>query len=159
MVPVKIIAVGRLKEDYFRQACGEYEKRLSAFCRPEIVELREARLPDCPSDGEIAAALADEGRRILSAVPPRAFTAALAVEGRRFSSEALAAELAARQSDHPSLCFIIGSSFGLDPEVKRAADLLLSFSDLTFPHRLFRVMLLEAVYRSFTIIKGTGYHK
>lgn len=159
MLNVKIIAVGNIKEKYYRDACDEYIKRLGAFCRTEICELREARLPENPSPGEIDAALADEGSRICAAVPPRYYTVALAVEGKRFDSEALAALLEAEQNRAPGVCFIIGSSHGLSPAVKQAADLRLSLSELTFPHRLFRVMLLETIYRSFSIIKGTKYHK
>lgn len=159
MLNVKIIAVGNLKEGYLREACAEYEKRLAGFCRTEIVELREARLADDPTDGQIAAALAEEAEAVLAAIPPRAYTVALCVEGKQYSSPALAELLAAQTQTHSSLCFIIGSSYGLDPRVKQAADLRLSLSELTFPHRLFRVMLLETVYRSMTIIHGRKYHK
>ena len=159
MLQVRIIAVGNIKENYYKEACAEYVKRLGGFCRPEVCELKEARLSDNPTEGEIAAALHEEGERILAAVPPRAFRVVLCVEGNPLSSEELAARIAKEELTHPALCFIIGSSYGLAPEVKAAADLRLSFSRLTFPHRLFRVMLLEAVYRAFTINKGTGYHK
>lgn len=159
MLNVKIIAMGSIREKYYRDACDEYIKRLGAFCRPEICELREAYLPENPSEGEINAALSDEAARILAAVPPRFYTVALAVEGKQFTSETLAAALEAEQNRAPGVCFIIGSSHGLSPAVKQAADLRLSLSGLTFPHRLFRVMLLETVYRSFSIIRGTKYHK
>lgn len=156
---VRIIAVGNIKENYLRDACKEYEKRLGGFCRIEICELREARLPEDPSPGEIAAALSEEADNILANVPPRAYVVALCVEGREYSSVELAQKLDATAQTHSSLCFIIGSSYGLDERVKRAADLRLSLSQLTFPHRLFRVMLLETVYRSMTIISGKKYHK
>ena len=156
MINLKIVAVGNLKDRYLTEACAEYAKRLSGFCRPEIAELKEARLSDAPTDGEISAALAE---RIFAAIPSRAFTVALAVEGQSMSSEKLAARIEAELQTHSSLCFIIGSSYGLSPRVKKAADMRLSLSELTFPHRLFRVMLLESIYRSFTIIKGTRYHK
>ena len=159
MIQLKIIAVGSIKEGYYREAIAEYEKRLGAFCRTEICEIKETRLSDSPTEGEIAAALADEGAKISAQIPPKAFTVALCVEGRQFSSEMLAERLGAELQTHPSLCFIIGSSFGLAPQVKTQADLRLSFSELTFPHRLFRVMLMETVYRSFGIMKGTKYHK
>ena len=159
MLKVRIIAVGGMKERDLEESCAEYQKRLSAFCSPEITELKEARLPDAPSAKEIAAALSEEGERIIAAIPPRSFTVVATPEGRSLSSEELAARIEAESLTHPSLCFIIGSSHGLSPEVKRRADLLLSFSAMTFPHRLFRLMLLEQIYRSFTIIKGTGYHK
>jgi 23S rRNA (pseudouridine1915-N3)-methyltransferase len=159
MVNLKVIAVGNLKEKYLREACAEYEKRLCGFCRPEIVELKEARLSEDPSDGEIFSALEDEAERVLAAIPPRAFVVALAVEGQGMSSEKLAARLENELQSHSSLCFIIGSSHGMSERVKKAANMRLSLSELTFPHRLFRVMLLETIYRSFTIMKGTRYHK
>ena len=159
MVQVKIIAVGSIKEDYYREAIAEYVKRLSAYCRTEICEIKESKLPDDPSSGEIAAALSEEAGKIAAQIPPKAYTVALCVEGKQYSSPELAALLGDNLQTHPSLCFIIGSSFGLDPQIKKAADLRLSFSGLTFPHRLFRVMLMETVYRSFSIMKGTKYHK
>lgn len=159
MLQLKIIAVGNVKEKYFRDACDEYMKRLQGFCRPEICELKEAKLADSPSRGEIAAALSDEADRILAQIPPKAYVCVLAVEGKEYSSEELASLIEAKTQQYPSLCFIIGSSYGLDDKVKKRADSLISFSKLTFPHRLFRVMLLESVYRAFTINKGTGYHK
>ncbi|MBR3964844.1 MAG: 23S rRNA (pseudouridine(1915)-N(3))-methyltransferase RlmH [Clostridia bacterium] len=159
MINLKIIAVGNLKDRYLTDACAEYVKRLSGFCRPEVVELKEARLSDAPTDGEIAAALEDEAARIIATIPPRAFTVALAVEGQSMPSEKLAARIESELQSHSTLCFIIGSSYGLSARVKAAADMRLSLSELTFPHRLFRVMLLETIYRSFTIIKGTRYHK
>lgn len=159
MLAVRIIVVGNLKESYLRDAAAEYLKRLSAFCVPEVIQLKEARLSDDPSDAEIRAALADEGKRILAAIPPRAEIVALCVEGRELSSPELASWLDAAASRSGCVCFIIGGSFGLADEVKRAAHLRLSFSRLTFPHQLMRVILLEAVYRAFNIIKGTRYHK
>lgn len=148
-----------MKEQYYRDACTEYQKRLGAFCRPELCELKEARLPEDPSEGQIAAALAEEAARIRAAIPPKSYVVALCVEGKSFSSVGLAEKIEAATATHSSLCFIIGSSFGLDESIKKNADLRLSLSEMTFPHRLFRVMLYETVYRSFGIIKGTRYHK
>ena len=155
MIQVTVITVGNLKEAYWRDAMAEYEKRLSAFCKPEIVQLKETKLPDNPSDGEIKTALADEGKRILAAIPPRSYKIAMCVEGTQFSSEALAAKLESVLANTGSLCLIIGSSFGLSDEVKKACDLRLSGSKLTFPHQ----MMLEMLYRCFGILKGTKYHK
>ena len=138
---------------------AEYEKRLSAFCKPEILQLKEAKLPESPSDGEIQAALADEGKRILSAIPSRAYKIAMCVEGQQFSSEDLAQKLDGVLANTGSICLIIGSSFGLSEEVKKACDLRLSVSKLTFPHQMMRVLLLEMLYRCFGILKGTKYHK
>ena len=159
MIQVTVITVGTLKEGYWRDAMAEYEKRLCAFCKPQILQLKEARLGDDPSKGEIDAALSEEGKRILASVPPRAYKIALCVEGKQFSSEELAERLDGILSQSGSIALIIGSSHGLSDEVKRACDMRLSFSKLTFPHQLMRVVLLEAMYRSFNIIKGTKYHK
>ncbi len=159
MLNLTVITVGTLKESYLREACAEYEKRLSAFCRYESVSIKETRLPESPSDTEIAAALASEGKQILAAMPPRAFRVAMCVEGKQLSSEELAQKLEQIGTTHGSVCLVIGSSYGLSPEVKAACDLRLSVSKLTFPHQLMRVLLLEALYRALGITRGTKYHK
>lgn len=159
MIQVTVICVGNLKEAYWREAVAEYEKRLSAFCKLTLVQLKEAKLSDDPSEGEIGAALADEGKRILTAIPPRAYPIALCVEGKQFSSEKLAKHLDGVLSERGTLCLIIGSSHGLDDSVKAACRLRLSVSELTFPHQMMRVLLLEVLYRSFSILKGSKYHK
>ena len=159
MIQVTLITVGNLKEEYWRQAVSEYEKRLSAFCKPEILQLKEAKLPENPSTGEIQVALEDEAKRILAAMPPRSYRIALCVEGKQFSSEALAKKLDKTIQENGNLCLIIGSSHGICEDVKRACDLRLSVSKLTFPHQMMRVLLLEVLYRCFGIIKGTKYHK
>jgi 23S rRNA (pseudouridine1915-N3)-methyltransferase len=159
MIQLTVITVGGLKEAYWRDAVKEYEKRLCAFCKPTLLELKEARLSENPSESEVRAALADEGKRILSAMPPRAYRIALCVEGKHFSSEALAERLQSAIDGQGSLCLVIGSSHGLAPEVKEACQLRLSVSELTFPHQMMRVLLLEALYRCFGILKGTKYHK
>ena len=159
MLHIKLIVLGNLKEAYWRDAVAEYQKRLSAFARTEIVELKECRVPESPSSGEIASALEKEADAILAAIPPRAYTVALCVEGKQLSSEQLAQKLSDVMQGASELALIIGSSHGLSPRVKAAADLRLSVSALTFPHQLMRVILLEAVYRGMNIIKGTKYHK
>jgi 23S rRNA (pseudouridine1915-N3)-methyltransferase len=159
MIQVTVITVGNLKESYWRDAVSEYEKRLCAFCKPNVIQLKEAKLPENPSEGEIRTALADEGQRILAAMPPRSFRIALCVEGKQFSSEELAAKLESVLSENGNLCLVIGSSHGLSDEVKAACQLRLSVSKLTFPHQMMRVLLLEVLYRAFSIIKGTKYHK
>jgi 23S rRNA (pseudouridine1915-N3)-methyltransferase len=159
MIQVTVITVGNLKESYWRDAVSEYEKRLCAFCKPNVIQLKEAKLPENPSEGEIRAALADEGQRILAAMPPRSFRIALCVEGKQFSSEELAAKLEGVLTENGNLCLVIGSSHGLSDEVKAACQLRLSVSKLTFPHQMMRVLLLEVLYRAFSIIKGTKYHK
>lgn len=158
MLDVKLVCVGRLKEAYWRDAAAEYAKRLSAFCRFSAAEVEEARLPADPSAGEIARALEKEAEAILMAVGKRrAFP--LAVEGETLTSEGLAQRIeAAANGGDSSLAFIIGSSFGLSPRVK-ALGRGISLSRMTLPHQLARVVLMEQVYRAFTILHGTRYHK
>ena len=159
MISVKIISVGSLKESYLREACDEYSKRLGAFCKLSFCELREARLPSSPSQKEIEAALDAEAENILSAISPRSYKIAMCVEGKQLSSEAFAKKLDEVSSLASEVCFIIGSSHGLSQKVKSACDLKLSVSELTFPHQLLKVILLESVYRAFNISAGTKYHK
>lgn len=159
MATIKFISVGTLKEDYLREAVKEYEKRLSGFCNVVEVNIKEAKLPNDPSDGDIKRALAEEAKAILAAMPDRSYKIAMCVEGKQFSSEELAAKLESAFSAANEICFVIGSSHGLDDSVKNAADLRLSISKMTFPHQLMRVLLLEGVYRCMNIIKGTKYHK
>ncbi len=159
MINLKIIALGNIKESYLRDAAAEYIKRLGAFAKVDLCELKEARLPDNPSQSHIDAALEDEAQRILAAIPPRSHVIALAIEGKQMSSEDFARHIENATHTASSICLIIGSSHGLSEKVKNTADYKLSLSKMTFPHQLFRVMLLESVYRAFNIIKGTKYHK
>lgn len=159
MATIKFISVGTLKEDYLREAVKEYEKRLSGFCNVVEVNIKEAKLPNDPSEGDIKRALAEEAKAILAAMPDRSYKIAMCVEGKQFSSEELATKLESAFLAANEICFVIGSSHGLDDSVKNAADLRLSVSKMTFPHQLMRVLLLEGVYRCMNIIKGTKYHK
>lgn len=159
MLSVKLITVGTLKESYWRDAVAEYEKRLCAFCRIQIAELKEERVGDNPTEGEIRQALEKEADRILEQIPPRAYPIALCVEGKQLDSEELAAKLSQIAENTSEVCLIIGSSHGLADRVKNACRMRLSVSRLTFPHQLMRVILLEALYRGFHIQKGTKYHK
>ena len=159
MISIKFIVLGNIKESYLRDAAAEYIKRLSAFAKVELCELKEARHPDNPSQSHIDSALEDEATRILAAIPPRSHVIALAVEGKQMTSEDFAAHIESVAMTASTVCFIIGSSHGLSEKIKREADYKLSLSKMTFPHQLFRVMLLESVYRAFNIIKGTKYHK
>ena len=156
---VRFITVGSLKESYLREAAAEYRKRLSGMCRVEEIELKEVKLPDDPSDSEIKKALSEEAKAIINAIPARSFPVALCVEGKQMSSPELSRRLEAVTAECGTLCFIIGSSHGLAPEVKAAAKMRLSVSELTFPHQLMRVILYEAVYRCYQIAKGSKYHK
>ena len=159
MIGVKFITLGTLKEAYLREAAAEYEKRLGAFCKIRIVQLKEEKLSDNPSESEIKQALEKEAVKIFAEIPPRAYKIAMCVEGKQLSSEELADKLGEISERYGDVCFIIGSSHGLSDSVKAASDMKLSVSKLTFPHQLMRVLLLEAVYRGFNILKGTKYHK
>ena len=157
MLSVYIIAVGSLKEKYFREAADEYKKRIGNVTE---IEIKEEKLPASPSDSQISAALEKEAERILEAVPKRSFVVPMCIEGKQMSSEEFSASLDnAALSGRSSVTFIIGSSHGLSDKVKRSADLKLSMSKMTFPHKLARVMLYEAVYRAFEISSGSKYHK
>lgn len=159
MLGVKLITVGNLKEEYWRSASAEYQKRLGALCRFEEVQLKEEKISDRPSDAEIRMTLDKEAERILAQIPPRAYAIAMCVEGKQLSSEELAEKISNIAETHGELCLIIGSSYGLSEKVKSACHMRLSVSKLTFPHQLMRVLLMEAVYRGFQINKGTQYHK
>ncbi len=159
MITVKLIAIGSLKEGYLKDAFSEYSKRLGGMCNFELIELKEHKLPDSPSEKEISTALSEEGKRILPLLSPRAFKIALCVEGKQLSSEHLARALSDVSMSYSEICLVIGSSHGLCDEVKTTCDLRLSVSKLTFPHQLMRIILAEVLYRSFNIIKGTKYHK
>ena len=155
MRKVTVLCVGRLKEPFYEAAAAEYVKRLGRFCKLEIVELAEQRLPENPSPAEVARGLAKEAEAIRAKLPPAATVVALCVEGRMKSSE----ELAQLLEGSEQLACIIGGSFGLDPSIKAAAQLRLSMSPMTFPHHLARVMLLEQIYQGFQINGGGKYHK
>ena len=157
MLSVYIIAVGSLKEKYFREAADEYKKRIGNVTE---IEIKEEKLPASPSYSQISAALEKEAERILEAIPKRSFVVPMCIEGKQMSSEEFSAALDnAALSGRSSVTFIIGSSHGLSDKVKRSADLKLSMSKMTFPHKLARVMLYEAVYRAFEISSGSKYHK
>lgn len=158
MFKVTIISVGNLKEKYFAEAVKEYEKRISAYAEIRDINLKEENL-DNLREGDITAALEREGTAILNAMPPRAYKVALCVEGKSLSSEKLAELVDNAKNTQGEICFIIGSSHGLAPKVKAACDYRLSVSALTFPHRLMRVILTEAIYRALSISNGGKYHK
>lgn len=149
-----------MKEKYYTDAFAEYKKRLGAFCRFEVEELTEQRLSENPSEKEIAAALDKEAAEIEKRIPAGAAVIAMCVEGKEMSSPALAKQLQSWTNAGKSrLCFIVGGSCGLSEKIKARADLRLSVSPMTFPHHLFRVMLAEQIYRAFTILEGSRYHK
>ncbi len=160
MLSVNIICVGKLKERYLVDAVKEYSKRLSAFCRLTVTELDEVKLPDRTTDADIAVALKKESEKILGKLSKDSYVIAMCIEGRMYSSTEFS-ELLSKVgvNGKSSVDIIIGSSFGLSEEIKRRADLKLSVSPMTFPHQLFRVMILEQVYRAFQISLGGKYHK
>jgi len=160
MCGVTLLCVGKLKEKYYTDAFAEYQKRLGAFCRFEAEELPEQRLSEDPSEKEIAAALDKEAAEIEKRIPAGAAVIALCVEGKPMSSPAFAAQLKAWMNAGKSrFCFIVGGSCGLSEKIKARADLRLSVSEMTFPHHLFRIMLAEQIYRAFSILEGSRYHK
>ncbi len=161
MLTVKIICMGKIKEKFFQAAIDEYSKRLSGYCKLEIAEIPEVKFSsDSAPRAEIDAALKKEATLILSKIPERAKVVALCVEGREMPTEKFAQYIAdAAVSGASTVCFVIGSSYGLCEDVKKRADLRLSFSQMTFPHQLMRVVLAEQIYRAFKINSGETYHK
>ena len=160
MVSVTLLVVGKLKESYWREACAEYQKRMGSFCRLSVVEVEEYRLPDRPSPAQIQGGLEAEGKKLLQAIPQGAWVCALCIEGRELSSPQLAARLEqVTVGGKSQLVFVIGGSFGLSRQVKDRADFRLSISPMTFPHQLARVLVLEQLYRAFSINGGAKYHK
>lgn len=160
MQKVTLICVGKLKEKFYAQATEEYAKRLSRFCKLEIVELPESRLSDSPSPAEISQALTAEAALIEAKLPKGSALVAMCIEGEELSSPQLAEKM--RQfavSGVSNLTFLIGGSVGLSPAIKAQADFRLSMSPMTFPHHLARVMLLEQIYRAYQINAGSRYHK
>ncbi len=159
MLGVELLAVGRLKEDYLKAACAEYSKRLSAYCRLNIAEINESRLSAQPSAAEIEKALKEEGTEISRRISA-GYTIAMCIEGKQLSSGGFASLIEKLPlSGKSGLNIIIGSSYGLSEEIKKNADLCLSMSEMTFPHQLARVMVLEQLYRAFMINSGHKYHK
>ena len=160
MLNIKIICVGKLKEKFYTAAAAEYMKRLSTLCRLEVEELPESRLSAQPSQAEVEAALRKEGESIALRIPSGALTVALCVEGKQLSSVRFSQFLeACALKGRSKLCFLIGGSEGLSEEVKEKAEVRMSMSEMTFPHHLARIMLLEQLYRAFQIREGSRYHK
>lgn len=157
---ITIIAVGKLKEKYWKQAIAEYEKRLSAYTKVEIIEVPDEKAPENMSDKEIEQVKEKEGQRILAKVKPQSTVITLEIQGKMLSSEALAKEIDQRMTQGASdFTFIIGGSNGLHQDVMNRSNFALSFSKMTFPHQMMRVVLLEQVYRAFKINRGEAYHK
>ena len=157
---ITVIAVGKIKEKFYTDAIAEYSKRLSRYCRLEIIQVADEKTPDGASEAQERQIKEKEGSRILAQIKDGAYVIALAVQGIMLSSEQLAGKLNRLGVDGQSqIDLIIGGSLGLSDEVLKRADYHLSFSPMTFPHQLMRVILLEQIYRSYRIISGEPYHK
>lgn len=156
MLKIHLVAVGRVKENYFKEGIAEYAKRLSRYADFKITEVREENFS---KEGEAERKLAKkrEAERIVPEL--KGFIVCLSAEGRKFSSEAFSRKIEEIKSAAGEVTFVIGGSYGIDESVKRRANLLMSFSDMTFPHTLMRLIFTEQLYRAFTIAEGTGYHK
>ena len=160
MFSITLICMGKCKEKFYVSAAEEYVKRLKGYCDFRLLELPEYRLPENPSQAEIAMGLSREAESIRKAIPKGAWFCVLTPEGRMQSSEELAGTLRdVKNSGKSAACFLIGSSFGMDPTIKAQADWKLSMSKMTFPHHLARVMVLEQLYRAESIQAGSKYHK
>lgn len=160
MFEMTLITVGKLKEKFYLTAAEEYKKRLSGYCKFNMIELPEYKLPDNPSPAEISAGLDKEAELIEAKIPKSTWFCVFTPEGKLLSSEALAQKLSdVKLSGKSSACFLIGSSFGIAERIKNAADFRLSMSPMTFPHHLARIMVLEQLYRAEAIQAGSKYHK
>lgn len=157
---IDIIVVGSIKEKYYTDAIKEYQKRLRPYANVEIIEVDEYKIPNNASDQEVKIGMDKEMESILSKVKDKAYLISLAIEGKQISSEDFADKFMDLQvNGYPDVAFIIGGSYGMSEEIKRKSDMKLSFSKMTYPHQLMRVILLEQIYRAFRIIRNEPYHK
>jgi 23S rRNA (pseudouridine1915-N3)-methyltransferase len=159
MTTLTIITVGTLKEKYLTEAVAEYKKRLSQYAKVEEINIKEEKINNEDDHAEIERALDSEAQKIIAAIPKDSMKIALCVEGKSYDSPALAKLIGKMVDEKGKITLIIGSSHGLSEKVKRECQTRLSVSALTFPHQLMRVILMEALYRSFTILAGKKYHK
>ncbi len=159
MIKITVIALSAFKESYLKEAAQEYVKRLGAYCDLNILEIKPARLPEKPSVSEIRVALEHEAKDIVGKIPPNTKVVALCIEGKELNSEEFAVQIKENCDLGRNMVFLIGSSHGLAEKVKQQCDKRISFSKMTFPHQLFRIMLLEQIYRAFQINNGGEYHK
>ncbi len=157
---INVIAVGKIKEKYIQEGIDEFKKRLSRYCSLNVIEVNDEKVPESLSDKEMEIVKQKEGDRIMDKIPPNSFVVALAIEGKSLSSEEFSEKIQSLMIDGiNNITFIIGGSLGLSKEVLNRSDLKLSFSKMTFPHQLMRLILLEQIYRAFKIMKGEPYHK
>lgn len=157
---ISVLCVGKIKEKFYSDAVAEYMKRLTRYCKPEIIEVQDEKTPDEAGENEEIRIKQKEGERIISKIRDDMFVITLAIDGKKLSSTELADKInGLGLSGTSHICFVIGGSLGLSKEVLDRSDMKLSFSDMTFPHQLMRVILLEQTYRAYRIINGEPYHK
>ena len=156
MIKINVIAVGKLKEKYLREACEEYKKRLSAYAKVNIIEIEEYRCGDSPSPAEIERVKEKEGEAISAKIPKGSYIIPMCIEGKELSSEEIAGVTV---QGFGEITFIIGGSFGISDKVKSLGNLRLSFGKITLPHQLMRVITLEQIYRALSILNNSKYHK
>ena len=150
---IKIICVGNIKEEFFRDAIEEYKKRLTRYSKLEIIEVKDISYDDIDKSINL------EGIEILKHIDSKDYVITLEIEGKQLSSEEFAQKLESIQTINPNITFVIGGSYGLSNSIKERSNYKLSFSKMTFPHQLFRIILLEQIYRSFKILNNESYHK
>lgn len=157
---ITVLCVGKIKEKYFTMGIDEYSKRLSRYCKLEIIEVPDEKTPDNASENEELQIKAKEGDKLLKHIKDNAYVIALAIEGKMLTSEELSEKMEQLGINGDSnVVFVIGGSLGLDQRILDRADYKLSFSKMTFPHQMMRMVLLEQVYRGYRIMKGEPYHK
>lgn len=159
MMNVTVIAVGKLKEGYLRDGCKEYIKRLGAYAKVNVIEINEEKCSDNPSDSEIKNVIKKEGERIIAKIPKGSAVIPLCIEGREYDSREFSGLIENISLSNSHICFVIGGSFGLDDSVKQTGKIKLSFGKMTLPHQLARMVLLEQIYRGFSIMNNSKYHK
>jgi 23S rRNA (pseudouridine1915-N3)-methyltransferase len=157
---ITVLTVGKIKEKYYRDAVAEYEKRLSKYATINIIEVPDEKTKENPSDAELFQILETEGNKLLSKIPESAYVIALDIAGKKYDSVGFSKFIEEKMNTGNShLLFVIGGSLGLSHGVKKRADAKISFSDMTFPHQLMRVILLEQIYRGYRIMRNEPYHK
>lgn len=157
---ITVLTVGKIKEKYYRDAVAEYEKRLSKYATINIIEVPDEKTKENPSDAELFQILETEGNKLLSKIPESAYVIALDIAGKKYDSVGFSKFIEEKMNTGNShLLFVIGGSLGLSNGVKKRADAKISFSDMTFPHQLMRVILLEQIYRGYRIMRNEPYHK
>ena len=159
MIKIKIISVGKIKEKSLRVLIYEYVKRLGRYAKTQIVEINDLPVPDNPSESEILSTIEKEGREIIKNINPRSMVISLCIEGEKLKSEKFADFISKSQNSYSEITFVIGSSHGLSDEVKNSSNFKFSMSDMTFPHNIAKLMIVEQIYRAFKIINNENYHK